>query len=407
MAKILITVLASFSLWGGIASQDSKIPCNIDSSYETAEYIESHIDTVKELFIELGFDDSIKSVDKSYKIIIDDMNEIIEGVLLDFNDDNGYLLIGDKASIYDYEITGPSPLEGFTEFDSQIYYLPLSGYHFLIDGQLVPINSDENDFEHTPLSTPYAGQELDGAGGIVTTYTYVDDRYGDGYLLYQSHFLTYSTNHDMGDLSVYFHNVNGLLYTEGNCGLVAPFNVMNYFSTKSTYANLPDYTDRVTYNPIYHEWDVYYEKMIESSEYQLNSNLTNFPELYISARTNTYDQYGRVESFTIGQSSAIIEMTMDEYGYDINFRESITWGAFNYKERLDDNKPLMWSTSTNTYGSHTMAVFGYKTYRKATQVLWWTEYDYVYLIQLSDGWVTYMRYMDLNAYVGFAAFMYY
>ncbi len=54
-----------------------------------------------------------------------------------------------------------------------------------------------------------------------------------------------------------------------------------------------------------------------------------------------------------------------------------------------------------------MAVFGYKTYRKARQVLWWTEYDYVYLIRLSDGWVTYMRYMDLNVYIGFAAFMYY
>lgn len=59
MAKILIAVLASFSLWGGIASQDSKIPCNVDSSYETAEYIESHIDCIKELFVELGFDDSI------------------------------------------------------------------------------------------------------------------------------------------------------------------------------------------------------------------------------------------------------------------------------------------------------------------------------------------------------------
>lgn len=77
-------VLASFSLWGGIASQDSKIPCNVDSSYETAEYIESHIDTVKELFIELGFNDSLTSVDKSYQIVIDDMNEKNEGVLFDF-----------------------------------------------------------------------------------------------------------------------------------------------------------------------------------------------------------------------------------------------------------------------------------------------------------------------------------
>lgn len=324
-----------------------------------------------------------------------------------FNDDNGYLLIGDEAAIYDYEITGPSPLENLTDFDVQIYYLPLSGYHFLIDGRLVPINSNENDFENTLLSDPYEGQELDGAGGIASTATYVADRYGSGYSLYQYHYLSYSTSHDMFDLSVYWRYEDNLRYSEGNCGLVAPFNVMNYFSTKSTYSNLPDYADRVTYNPIYHEWDVYYEKMIESSEYQLNSDLTDFPELYISARTNTYDQYGRVESFTIGQSSAIIEMTMDEYGYDINFRENVLWGAFNYKQYLDEDKPLMWSTSTNTYGAHTMAVFGYKTYRKARQVLWWTEYDYVYLIRLSDGWVTYMRYMDLNAYVGFAAFMYY
>ncbi len=347
-SKILIAILASFSLWGGIASQDSKIPCNVDSSYETAEYIESHIDTVKELFVELGFNDSLTSVDKSYQIVIDDMNEKNEGVLLDFNDDNGYLLIGDEAAIYDYEITGPSPLENLTEFDVQIYYLPLSGYHFLIEGQLVPINSNENDFDNTLLSDPYEGQELDGAGGIVSTATYVADRYGSGYSLYQYHYLSYSTSHDMFDLSVYWRYEDNLRYSEGNCGLVAPFNVMNYFSTKSAYSNLPDYADRVTYNPIYHEWDVHYEKMIESSEYQLNSDLTDFPELYISARTNTYDQYGRVESFTIGQSSGIIEMTMDEYGYDINFREDVLWGAFNYKQYLDDDKPLMWSTSTNT-----------------------------------------------------------
>lgn len=55
-----------------------------------------------------------------------------------------------------------------------------------------------------------------------------------------------------------------------------------------------------------------------------------------------------------------------------------------------------------------MAVFGYKTYRKATQVLWWTTYDYLEFFVIKDGHSSSDRYYDFNGSNGntwFGAFV--
>ena len=74
-----------------------------------------------------------------------------------------------------------------------------------------------------------------------------------------------------------------------------------------------------------------------------------------------------------------------------------------YKNEIDNGWPLMWSTSTNTYGAHTMAVAGYRIYSKEEG--WWIfkEKKYKNLAEIRDGWVENPRYFDFSAYTGFAA----
>lgn len=83
----------------------------------------------------------------------------------------------------------------------------------------------------------------------------------------------------------------------------------------------------------------------------------------------------------------------------------VFWGLYADKgiKKLDNNYPLLWSTSSGTYGSHTMAVCGYKYYSKTSG--WWifkvTSYKLFY--ELRDGHSTDPRFYDILGHVGFSS----
>ncbi len=95
-----------------------------------------------------------------------------------------------------------------------------------------------------------------------------------------------------------------------------------------------------------------------------------------------------------------LNQNQDEQGFDI----SLSF-ATSFHHEIDNNRPLLWCTSTNTYGSHTMAVAGYEKWSKTTG--WWifTSTEYLTFAELRDGHSTSPRYFDFNAYIGLAAFV--
>ena len=77
--------------------------------------------------------------------------------------------------------------------------------------------------------------------------------------------------------------------------------------------------------------------------------------------------------------------------------------GFSHYDLLHFGLPLLWSTSSGTYGSHTMAVCGFKYYSKTTS--WWTfsSTNYVLFYELRDGHSTQPRFFDMTGHYGFAA----
>ena len=111
----------------------------------------------------------------------------------------------------------------------------------------------------------------------------------------------------------------------------------------------------------------YNNKKSSVHEYFLVGNTRRFPELYTTVRKHVDSKYKHVnDGGSIYNTSEIIEYTAKYYNHKVNAKEHVSWGLYADKgtKKLDNNYPLLWSTSSGTYGSHTMAVCGYKYYSK-------------------------------------------
>ena len=130
-----------------------------------------------------------------------------------------------------------------------------------------------------------------------------------------------------------------------------------------------------------------------------------FPKLYTTVRKHVNSKYKKIESGSIFNTSEIIEYTAKYYGYKVNAKEHVAWGIYadTATRKIDSGYPLLWSTSSGTYNSHTMAVCGYKYYSKTSG--WWifkvTNYKLFY--ELRDGHSTAPRFFDISGHVGFSA----
>lgn len=136
----------------------------------------------------------------------------------------------------------------------------------------------------------------------------------------------------------------------------------------------------------------------------VKSNI-DFPELYVVVRKFVDNEYAKTDSGTIYQTSKIIESVAELYNYKLNAKEHISWGSYvdTGTIELSNGLPLLWSTSSGTYGSHTMAVCGFQYYSKTTS--WWTfsSTNYVLFYELRDGHSTQPRFFDMTGHYGFAA----
>jgi hypothetical protein len=365
-------------------------------------YLKENIQVINELFAAAGYDSDINYLENIFDVIVDDKTNTYHSKLLDFDSDKGYILLSDDFMVFDFSIDSEPIFKSFCDFKQLYYFLGFGYYDFDgIEFKTFQNYNQEDLLDLELTSVQYEGQRSSGAGDIFDLNKYLIDKYDSQYILYESRSLNYTTAYDMYDLSLYTHNSS----SEGNCGLVSAYNVLQYLATKPEYNNLPLQSSKINYYSAVKEPNLYSKYSAMSNYYVYTSK--SFPTLYATARKDTYDRHGKVESFTIGQTSGIIENTMSIYGYSINFKEDIAWGVFNYQKYINDGKPLIWSTTVNTYGAHSMMAFGYKSYRKAIKVLFLTFYDYAFFIELSDGWSIGTRYMDLTSYFGFASFSYY
>lgn len=402
------------------------------------EYVKKDAQNVT-TFIENNFEKFVKEyndyaddfwtatyVEEKKEILINECGQEYKGMFIDFNDQNGYAVVGNDYNFLDFTTKGTSPFHMFSDYE--YYYSTAGGYYYIVNNEYFSVKSDNNAaddyFDKCELSKHYDGQESDakGCGKITNTDKYVENKYGSGWTLSSSKRLS-MTGFSQWDLSAYVHNKieddELHQYSEGNCWMVSAYTVLQYMSD-TRWSRMPD-LGYVSYDAKTSEPNIYSKYYDEnginiSKELTYNSGKSKireyvvksgpiFPELYRDVREFVNDKYKKTDGGTIYQTSAIIENIANEYDYDVNAKEHIAWGAYadTGTKELDKNRPLLWSTSSDTYGAHTMAVCGYKYYSKTSG--WWifktTNYKLFY--ELRDGHSVFARYYDMSGHVGFSA----
>lgn len=111
-----------------------------------------------------------------------------------------------------------------------------------------------------------------------------------------------------------------------------------------------------------------------------------------------------ITGLDIWQSSQMAERVANEYGIkgfnsweDTHYNSYVGTQAF--KDNFDKNSnPIIFATSTGVYGSHQIAVFGYRFYRLNKKVLWFDVTEWKCILDVLDGWSADRRYFDITDY---------
>ena len=113
----------------------------------------------------------------------------------------------------------------------------------------------------------------------------------------------------------------------------------------------------------------------------------------------------------IWQTSQMAERVANVYdiqGFDsweeINYNRYV--GTEDFKNNFDvRSTPIIFATSTGVYGSHQIAVFGYRFYKLEKKVLFFNVTEWKCILDVLDGWSASRRYFDITDYNGNVAFL--
>lgn len=424
------------------------------------EYIENSPKVVAD-FIEDNFDKMVVEYNKqsdlkwnaSYvedrlEITIDTGIDKYAGIFLDFDEDNGYAVLGKDYTFLDFAIDGESPYKGI-ESDSY-YYSALSGYLYFNGIEYINIDFEKNGSDNALYEVnyeewgKYKGQKKDkeGCGNIVNTDLYVQDKYGDGWKVSEQKSLPMQ----VGEMTMQYKlscyktkSFDGKIVwesSEGNCWVVSAYNVLQSIADstgiyrnkvsamrkvwlgddlyKSSY--VVDYDPKIMeqdlYNKIFDSQGNNISKKIETfngkviNEKELCAEKYKFPKLYSEIRQYVYKNYKNFDGGTVYATANIINEIGKQHGYLFDAKGTVLNGIYGYSgiHSIDLNLPFCFSVSSWSnagYGNHTMAGCGYRIYFKDAG--WWifkrTLYKYFY--ELRDGHNKEKIFFDLSGMKGF------
>ncbi len=336
------------------------------------------------------------------------------------NDENGYITIGYDYKIFDIQVKGNQPFFDYPGYD--YFFSTSTGYSYydtkIKDWSSInkDNNSNQNDWKNIDLSQGlYKDQEAGqtGNGKITDIKEYVLDKYGSGYSLVRSRSLDMDL-YLQYDLSIY-HTIkdDGYFYSEGNCWIIFAFHVLQYLA-KTKYTDMYS-DDIVTYDAKNEEQDIYSKHFDENGNCKEKTtkydgtivdkwvlNETVFPKFYTEVRRFINSEFKKCDGGTEAETSYIVKRIAKNYGHTIDYENHYRWGAYtNYiKYKIDSNIPCIWSTTNDTYGAHSMAVCGYKYYKKTTKFWSFNFSTYKLFYELRDGHLEKPTYYDISSHIG-------
>lgn len=332
-----------------------------------------------------------------------------DGVYLDFDGDNGYMIVVDNYEIAAYAAQGDLPY--LRDKESALYSIYDGFVYYDADGNLVPYaveamtEADWEEYSRVSLEKRYNGQKGSGNDGqIYDPDAFVKDKYGSGYSVYSSKTLKNFKYVSQSELSVYYEVRNGSRYSEGNCSLAAAYALMNYLQSSGKYPKLPKSSATVSYQA---NKDTFYNKYKQKSNYAIETPKI-LPALYVAIRDYAEKQYGYEVSGTNPFNIAtMVKQVGKQYGYNLKTSHIVVWSYETQAvKEIDAGYPIIWNmANSSTYGSHSTVVTGYRTYRKTKSFLGIKINSYVKLMALNDNWNKSVQYFDFTNYLAFGSFV--
>ena len=336
-----------------------------------------------------------------------------EGVYIDFDGENGYMVINDENEVVSFEVAGDYPVYRNDESIAKgLSYSIYDGFVYL-DENGETIRAEGVSFTEE-LWEKYSGgkgsetaKSKAGGGGrgeIFLPDEYVREKYGTGYSLYQKNHLTGYDYAEQNDFSIYNKKIGGNTYGEGNCVLSSVYSLMNYLRQCGKYPLLPRSYETVYFRAAE---DKFYTKYKGRTDYSIVKT-KNLPKLYYNVRAVAVNDYGYE---TGGVNPFVIDKLTEKTGRKFNSKPDAThlvlWSFESaIKKEVDAGYPIIWNMANSAvYGSHTTVVTGYRVYRRQKKILGIRISEYVKLAELNDNWNDCAVYFDMGDYKGVGSFV--
>ncbi len=344
------------------------------------------------------------------------LDEQVDGVYVDFNDDNGYMVMSLDYEIF--EIVTNGDLE-YLKDEQYLFFSSLDGFVYF-NGHSYEryaedmITSSESIYDQTA----YAGQSENGDGKIYDIDAYVSARYSsyshvssqkkivdDGFnFIKQS-----ATSYYLKYVSTNGGDTYSQRLSEANCALTAMYAVMNSWQKRNVLSNLPDISNKVdVYETI--SQDTYYAQYGKDSSsaisegstktyWGINSEscLRNMRKLYVDIRSRAIKNYGYTpeSGLSVSNVPSVMKGVANQYGYNISVEKTTSFA--NVQANLDNGQAVYLSIGgSSTYGNHGVALVGYEKYSYKSG--WWIfgSTKYVYFFAINDGHNLSLQYFDPN-----------
>ena len=317
-----------------------------------------------------------------------------QAVCLDFNGDNGYLIVADDYEIVAHQTKGEVPATKFYSLYDGFLYEDGAG-------NLLPYDQPKPMTEEDWIAASKEKQD----GEIYNPDLFVKQQYGTGYKLYKSKELKNFKYMSQYDLSIYYELKNGVRHSEGNCALSSIYALLNYLQESGKYKKLPKASAITSYAAT--KKDPFYNKYKQKGNYVITTPKI-LPKLYENIRSYAVQNYGyEVGGVNPFHIATMIKNVGKQYGCNIKANHILIWSyEGQVVKEIDSGYPTIWNmANSSTYGSHSTVVTGYRTYRKEKTFLGIKLYDYVKLLALNDNWNKSVRYFDFTNYIAFGSFV--
>lgn len=371
-------------------TSDSGSDTYLDGDCESiSNFIESYLSTFVDEY-NIAEEDNWQATSIEDKKTVIDIDTEEEYIYLDFNDENGYAIVGNDYNLIDFSTTSDL---SYTKDVDTLYWSEFDGFVYVEGEEYLRYNANYlTEDELNDYAFKYEGKVEsfeNWSDAIKNIPSYLTSRYGGDW---------YIDNKNSKSLTNYvdvYQNDNAIYYGEGNCTLSAYFGIFQYLRDNKNFKNLPTGTVKVdvsddTFSEGHtvknDEVDAIYAKVREAA---MNYNYTTESDAWTST---TMARWGNEALASMGYNSKWFR----HYIY-----MCLTW-TFRSQvvKNIDDGYSVMWNQARGNYSNHSMVVKGYKTYKKDHRFWFikWSESKHFMVI--NDNWdnTPETTYIDFDGY---------